>query len=110
MAAGLKDGNYFIGSTPIYVKDHDCKIIGSNVRAGSTLNAFDGFKNVKKFTNCDDLKASLIWSKNASDLLHLSDLYGSIDINKSSDFIILDDEDNLLETYINGKCVYKKEK
>lgn len=110
MAAGLKDGNYFIGSTPIYVKDHDCKIVGSNVRAGSTLNAFDGFKNIKKFINCDDLVASTIWSKNASDLLHLSNLYGTIDVDKSSDFIIVDKDYNLLETYINGKCVYKKEK
>ena len=89
MAAGLPDGNYFIGSTPIYVKNHDCKIIGSDVRAGSTLNAFDGFKNIKCFLNCSDLESSNIWSYNPAKLLNLDDKVGSIAINKSADFLVL---------------------
>lgn len=109
MAAGLPDGNYFIGFTPIYVKNHDCRIVGSDVRAGSTLNAFDGFKNVKRFLNCSDLESSHIWSKNPAELLYLFKNHGSIAINKCADFLVLDKNYILLETYINGKCVYRKE-
>lgn len=108
MAAGLPDGNYFIGFTPIYVKNHDCKIVGSNVRAGSTLNAFDGFLNIKKFLNCNDLESSHIWSKNPAKLLSLDKNIGTIEINKIADFLVLDKNYNLLETYIIGKRCFKK--
>lgn len=109
MAAGLPDGNYFIGFTPIYVQNHDCKIVGSNVRAGSTLNAFQGFLNYKKFLNCADLEASHIWSKNPAELLHLIKNIGTLEIDKNADFLVLDENYNLLETYINGKCYYRKD-
>lgn len=106
MCAGLPDGNYYIGFTPIYVKGKDAKIVGSDVRAGSTLNALDGFKNVKEFLHCDDLEASLIWSKNAATLLGIDNNVGSLKTKKSADFIVLNEKYELLETYINGKKVY----
>ncbi len=110
MAAGLKDGDYFIGFTPIYVKNHDCKIKGSDVRAGSCLNAFSGFKNSKEFLDIDDLKASKIWSLNPSKLLKLDNVIGSIKVGKNADFIVLNKNYEIEETYIDGKLEYKKEK
>lgn len=109
MCAGLPDGNYFIGFTPIYVKGKDCKIVGSDVRAGSTLNALEGFKNIKEFLNCKDEDAIKIWSSNASKLVEMYDKVGSISEGKKADFLILDKDYNLVESYINGKRVYKKE-
>lgn len=108
MAAGLPDGNYFIGFTPIYVKNHDCKIVGSDVRAGSCLNAFDGFKNAKEFLDINDYLASKIWSLNPSRLLKMDDKIGSIEKGKNADFIVLNKNYEIEETYINGKLFYKK--
>lgn len=108
MAAGLPDGNYFIGFTPIYVKNNDCKIVGSDVRAGSCLNAFQGFKNAKEFLGIDDYKASKIWSLNPSKLLKLDNKIGSIEIGKNADFIVLNKNYEIEEVYINGELKYKK--
>ena len=106
MAAGLKDGEYHIGSVPIIVKDSDCKLKESGVRAGSTLTAIKGYKNSKEFIGINDEIATKLWSLNAAKLLKLDDRYGSIKVGKKADFIILDKEYNIKEVYIEGKKVF----
>lgn len=108
MAAGLPDGDYMIGNTPIYVKNHDCKIKGSDVRAGSTLTLDRGFINIKKFTGIDDVRASHITSLNAAKLLGIDDLYGSIKEGKYADFVIMNLNYEVEEVYVHGERVYKK--
>lgn len=103
MAAGLPDGNYFIGETPITVKDHDCKITSTGVRAGSTLTMDRAFRNIKKFCSLSDLEASKMTSYNASKMLGIDTLVGSIEKNKDADFILLDENDEIKEVYINGR-------
>lgn len=106
MAAGLKDGEYKIGNTPIIVKDGDCKIKESGVRAGSTLTMDKAYKNIKEFTSCDDLIASYITSLNAAKMLGIDDKVGSIKEGKQADFIIMNKDYEIEEVYINGKKVY----
>ncbi|MFA6667038.1 MAG: N-acetylglucosamine-6-phosphate deacetylase [Bacilli bacterium] len=103
MCAGLPNGDYFIGSTPITVKDGDCKITGTDTRAGSTLTAFKGFTNFKKFTSFGDSVASMVWSYNVSKMLHADNKIGSLKKNAFANFIVLDDNENLVHSYILGK-------
>lgn len=105
MAAGLPDGNYFIGETPITVKNHDCVITETGVRAGSTLDMKKAFDNVKDFCNIDDLTASQICSLNCAIMLGIDDKVGSIKEGKNADFIILNDKYEIEEVYINGEKV-----
>lgn len=105
MAAGLPDGNYFIGETPITVKNHDCVITETGVRAGSTLDMKRAFDNVKDFCNIDDLTASQICSLNCAKMLGIDDKVGSIKEGKNADFIILNDKYEIEEVYINGEKV-----
>ena len=39
-------------------------------------------------------------------LIHVDDRYGKIEPNYKADFVIFDDDINIISTYINGKCVY----
>ena len=105
MAAGLPDGNYFIGETPITVKNHDCTITETGVRAGSTLDMKRAFDNVKSFCNIDDLTASRICSLNSAKMLGIDDEVGSIKEGKNADFLILNDKYEIEEVYINGEKV-----
>ena len=105
MAAGLPDGNYFIGETPITVKDHDCVITETGVRAGSTLDMKRAFDNVKKFCNLDDVVASHICSLNCAKMLGIEDKVGSIKEKKNADFLILNKNYEIEEVYINGEKV-----
>lgn len=108
MSAGLPDGEYKIGNTPIIVKNHDCVIKETGVRAGSTLNMLDAFKNIKKFSDLSDLDASKICSFNAAKMQGLDEYIGSIEEGKNADIIILDRNYNLVKTYINGEVVFAK--
>ena len=102
MCAGLPDGEYKIGVTPIIVKGPNAFIKDSEVRAGSTLNMHDAFLNFKKFTGCNDLIASKVTSLNASKMLNMDNLIGSIKENKYADFIIMDKNYKIKEVYIKG--------
>lgn len=106
MAAGLADGEYKIGETPILVKNHDCVIKETGVRAGSTLNMQEAFLNTKKFLNVDDLIASNLTSLNCAKSLKIDDRVGSIKENKNADFIVLDKDYNIKNVYINGEKKY----
>ncbi len=103
MAAGLPDGNYFIGETPITVKDHDCKITATGVRAGSTLTMDRAFRNVKSFCNLDDSEASKMTSLNAAKMLGIDTRVGSIEKGKDADFILMNENYEICEVYINGR-------
>lgn len=106
MCAGLPDGEYKIGNTPIIVKGKDALIKGTSTRAGSTLNMLEAFKNIKEFSHLDDLEASKICSLNAARMLNMDSKIGSIKEGKNADFIVLDNNYNVKETYINGEKVY----
>ncbi len=105
MCAGLPDGEYMIGNSPIIVKDSDAKLKDSGVRAGSCLTMDKAFRNIKKFSNLDDIDATKITSLNAARLTHLDDKIGSIKEGKNADFIVLNKNYEIEEVYINGKKV-----
>ena len=106
MCAGLPDGDYMIGNSPIVVKNQDAKLKDSGVRAGSCLTMDRGFRNIKKFSNLDDVIASHITSLNAAKLMGMDDKIGSIKEGKNADFVILNSAYEVEEVYVNGKKVY----
>ena len=107
MAAGLNDGNYFLGKTPIYVKNGDARLISNNARAGSTLNPFQALVNFSEFTKTPITKSIELMSKNPARMLGLDDMVGSIEIGKNADFLVINKHE-LLEVYSEGNQVYKK--
>lgn len=108
MAAGLPDGDYFIGFTPIVVKKGDCLLRDSGIRAGSTLNALKGFLNFQRFTGRSPVEAAKAWSLNAAKLFGLEKEQGSLTIGKKADYLLLDERDELVSTLIQGKEVFHR--
>jgi N-acetylglucosamine-6-phosphate deacetylase len=106
MAAGLPDGDYFIGSTPIVVKNGDCLLKESGVRAGSTLRALKGYLNFQKFTGRSAMEAIKTWSTNPAILFGLADKQGTIEVGKAADYLLLNEKDELVSTVIGGQEVY----
>lgn len=103
MPAGLPNGNYYIGSTPITVKDGDCKITGTTTRAGSTLKAIEGFRNVKRFAGLTDREASAVYSSNFARMMGMQKDIGFIEEGNYANFIILDQNDGVLHSFIHSK-------
>jgi len=88
MAAGLSDGKYKLGVNDVVVKDGDAKLAGSDVRAGSTLDAYGGLANLVEFCGLSLTQAIKIWTVNPAKLVGLSNRVGTIEIGKDADFII----------------------
>ena len=105
MCAGLPNGEYRLAGTPIEVVDGDCWIKGTNTRAGSTLTAIQGLRNVMKFCNYTLQQSINFFTANPARMLSMYDKAGSLEKGKLADFIVLDDNNKLLETYIAGKKV-----
>jgi N-acetylglucosamine-6-phosphate deacetylase len=106
MAAGLPDGDYFIGFTPIVVKNGDCTLKESGVRAGSTLKAINGFLNFQKFTHRSPIDAAKTWSLNAAKLFGLDKEQGSLEVGKKADYVLLNEANEVVSTVIGGVEVY----
>lgn len=104
--AGLPNGEYSLAGTPITVCDGDARIKGTNTRAGSTLNIFQGLINFADFCHIELAQAVTNFTRTQATLLGIYDKVGSLDPNKNADFLVLtDDMQGLRATFINGKQV-----
>ena len=89
MAAGLGDGCYTLAGMKVTVNNGNATLYGSDdVRAGSTLDAYQGLANVVSFTGLPLAEAIKLWTVNPAKLVGLSDRIGTIEIGKDADFII----------------------
>lgn len=88
MAAGLKDGIYKLGVQNISVTNGDAYVAGTQIRAGSTLDAYQGLANVVTFTGLPLAEAIKMWTVNPAKLVGLSDRIGTIEVGKDADFIL----------------------
>lgn len=110
MKAGLMpDGDYILGEFPVKVADGTARLKdGSNSLAGSILLLKDAIKNVVDWNVATPEQAIIMASANAADSAGVGDNCGHILPGRDADFIVLDHEMNLEETYLDGEVVYKK--
>lgn len=107
-AGGMPDGDYKLGELPVYVKEGTARLKDGDNLAGSILDLKDGVKNVVNW-NIAKLKeaidmASLVPARS----LGIDDRCGCLDVERDADFIVLSQDLELTQTYLNGKCLYKK--
>lgn len=108
MATGLPDGYYKLGVNDIEVVNGDAKIKGTDIRAGSTLSAINAVKNISKFLSIPFGSAIKFMTVNPAKSLKIFDKYGSIAEGKFANFVVLDKNYDILDTYVKGECVYSK--
>ncbi len=108
MAAGLPDGNYKLGVNDVVVVDGDAKLASNGVRAGSTLTTGQALKNIMKFTGRPIEEVLQLLTVNPAKLIGVFDKKGSIADGKDADLVILDEENNVTDTFVRGKQVNKE--
>lgn len=108
MAAGLPDGNYKLGVNDVVVVDGDAKLASNGVRAGSTLTTGQALKNIMKFTGRPIEEVLQLLTVNPAKLIGVFDKKGSIVDGKDADLVILDEENNVTDTFVRGKQVNKE--
>lgn len=106
MSAGaMPEGSYKLGEFDVNVKNGTARLSDGNL-AGSILLLKDAVKNVVDWELADKFNALRMASLVPAKSVGIENLCGKISVGKFADFVVLDDELNLIKVYINGKKVY----
>lgn len=106
MAGGMPDGSYILGEFPVEKKEGAVRMANGSL-AGSCLELKQAIKNVVDWNNCTPEESIRMASANAADSVHISDCCGRILPGHDADFIVLDKDMALKETYLDGECKYQ---
>ena len=101
----MPDGPGQLGGLPIIVKNGVARLESGNL-AGSTLRYAKGLYNVWKITGQPLSELVKATSLNQAESLGLRGL-GKISPGYTADMVLLDDEFNVLKTYIDGELRYE---
>jgi N-acetylglucosamine-6-phosphate deacetylase len=104
-AAGLPDGEYNLGHSPVTVINGKIVLKGTDTIAGSTANLWLELNNFIKFTGTSLENALPLVTKNPAECAGLYDKKGEIAAGKDADFIILENG-KIKEVYVNGELVH----
>lgn len=105
--AGLDVSEFTVGGVTRYVVDGVIRLADGTI-AGSTKTLLDGVKNLVKLgIPLEDV--SKMASLSPAKSLGLDSDIGSIAVGKYADLVVLDDDFNVEYTFVNGKCVYRKD-
>lgn len=101
--AGLPDGDY----GDVYMEDGRVMLGDGSSLAGSTLSTLQGLKNVIEFTGLPLEQVLISFTQVPARQVKIADRKGSLEPGKDADFLVLDDELNLLQTVVKGRIVYQ---
>ncbi|MCR2821515.1 N-acetylglucosamine-6-phosphate deacetylase [Lederbergia panacisoli] len=104
-STGLLDGEYDdvqVMNGKIFLKEHP------DTLAGSSLTMINGLHNVLQYTGLPLEKVLPSFTIVPAKKANVVNRKGSIERGKDADFLILDEDFNLVSTFVKGKKVYEK--
>ena len=104
-ATGCPDGEYAIAGQPAYVKN-GIALTADGALAGSTLNLWDGVKNLMQFAAIPLEDAIACATVNPARMVGIFDRVGSIEVGKRADLLLVDDTLTLRGVMMNGELLY----
>ncbi len=102
-AAGLGDGDYEIWDEKISVVNGKTQNERGSI-AGSVITLIDAVKTMLSI-GINEVEVSRMASFNPAKLLKIEQDFGSIEIGKRADFVVLDDNYNVVSSIVGGKVV-----
>ena len=108
-AKGMPDGNYWLGTLEVTVANGEAHLVKDGTIAGSVAQFDRCYRLFKKFNNLTDEIMIYMSSINAARQLGIFDKTGSIAVNKMADLVILNDQDAVVMTIVEGQLVYINE-
>lgn len=107
-AAGLNISEFTVDGITRYVKDGVARLADGTI-AGSTRTVLDGVRNLLQ-SGIPMGQVSRMASLNPARTLKIDRITGSIEPGKQADLVVLDENYNVMYTFVNGKPVYKATK
>ena len=106
-AKHMPDGISELGGQVVIVKNGEARLENGTL-AGSVLKMNNAVKNVMKFLQLPIEEVVKFASYNPAKNLGVLDQLGSIKEGKRADFVILDENQNVIKTVRAGKVIYQK--
>lgn len=106
-AGGMGEGESHLGEFKVIVKDGTARLESGSL-AGSILDLIDGVKNVKNWNIADLKQAVDMATKVPAKSVGLEDECGILAVGRDADFIVIDKDVNLYNTYVNGENLFTK--
>lgn len=101
-ATGLSDGEYSLGGQPVFVKGHLCTLKDGTI-AGSGTNLMDCLRVAVKNVGIELATAVKCAAVNPAKSIGIYEQYGSLDVGKTANIVLLDEDLNIKAVYINGR-------
>ena len=118
-AMGLGDGIHSLGSMSVTIQNDTSKnkskssnnkrkatITGTDILAGSIVSMDTCIQNLVKFTSCSVKNAIKAATIHPARVLKMDKYIGSISVGSYADLVLLDDDLNVVKTFVNGRLVY----
>ena len=106
-AGGEPDGNYMLGEFPVIVENGTARLKETGNLAGSILKLKDGVKNVVSWGIADVAQAIQMASLIPAISVGIDKVCGQLKEGFAADFIVLDDNLELVATYLDGEKRYQ---
>lgn len=105
----LPDGDYMHNGKEITFKNGRIytEYQGADMHPGVPMTFIDSVKNVLRYTGATLEDVAMMSAVNPAKQLGVFDKIGSLTQGKDADFLIIDDDYNLIATYCKGKLSYK---
>ena len=97
--SGLTDGQYSSGGLPVFLKNGEIRLEDGTL-AGSGITLFEGLKRCVTRFNIPEEEAILAATYNPAASVGLEDRCGSIAAGLDADFLVIDDDYNLLQVHL----------
>lgn len=107
-AGGLPDGPSKLGELDVIVENGEARLVEGGSLAGSTMSLMQAVKNVVSWSIASRDEALRMASSTAALANGIAQTCGSIAPERNADFIVVDNQLNLLKTFIGGTEVYSK--
>lgn len=107
-ALGLSVGHvHKIGEQLIDVRTDGAYLSGTDTLCGSIASMDQCVRNLIKFTNCSIVEAIECASLHPAQVMSISNSKGTLNYGSDADFVFLDHNLQVVETFISGKSVWK---
>ena len=106
--SGLEPGYYCTYGKNVLVNDEGKMTLDDGTIFGSSKYVLYGMYNLVHKLKMDLVEVSRMSALNPAKVLGIDKDYGSIAINKYADLVAIDQDYQVLETFVDGQSVYKK--
>ncbi len=106
LAKGMADGDYVFANAQCRKRGNTVQVKSTGRISGSAITMLDAIRNMRKYCNCTLEDLVQMACVNPAVIAGVENTKGTLETGKDADFILLDDDLQLISTFVMGKEVY----